>query len=452
MDRYPLSRKTFSGIKIPKPEGLDYLPFQYAGIEYAVNGQHTLIADPPGLGKTIQAIGFLNYKNIRFALIICPASLVDNWAREVAKWHVGHPIIQKIRKGTDKINNESTIVICSYNMLVNAVFMKELHRFEFTAMILDEVHFLKNPKAKRTKAILGKKGFYKNVDHVIALSGTPIVNKPIELWPILNAISPESIGFKDMFSYGLRYCSGWKGNWGWDFSGASNMDELGKNLRTHIMVRRNKEEVLTDLPDKFMRVIHLDEDAESRRIVKRMGRFDAEEIMKAGGISAQFDELSTLRRELGENKVESAVKYILDQIESGVDKIITFAHHKSVIRALETVFMEKKIKFVTIAGDTPVELRQGYVDQFQNDPETTVIIGSITAMGVGYTLTVSSYVCFVEWSYVPGENKQAIDRAHRIGQKDNVLVDYLSYKDSLDENILQANIRKMKVIDKVMAD
>ena len=319
---------------------------------------------------------------------------------------------------------------------------------ETELLICDESHYLKNPKAGRTKAILGDGALMKCAKEVVFISGTQMLNRPIELYGIVDAAAPQAIGFRNWFEYAKDFCGAYHDGFGWNVDGASNQKELGQRLRAYLMVRRRKEKVLPQLPDKEARIVFLDPNPASKKAAKKMAKFSLDEIDANGGNSLGFEGLSEARRELGEAKVPSAIKYLKERLESDDEKIIVFAHHKDVIKGLEEGLSAYGV--VSIKGTTSKEKRHANVKAFQNDPNVRVFVGSITAAGVGLTLTAASYVAFVEASWVPGENQQAFDRLHRIGQENFVLGEFLTFAGTLDEKILRSHINKNKVIREVM--
>lgn len=296
--------------EFPAPEGLSYMPFQKAGIEYALDGDRTLIADPPGLGKTIQAIGVHNVLACNKVLIVCPASLKVNWSREWRKWDVHgrsvgiavsiperykveeydenteeHVTVTKTRTRHDWPDTD--VVIINYDMLFS--FDDHVKATEWDLMICDEAHLLKTKTAVRTMCIFGgqKKAQKKDGKVVVKaktltkvkakshlfLTGTPILSKPAELWTLIRACDPKGLG-KDWEYYAYRYCEGELGAFGLDSSGASNLDELGRILRERFMVRRDKEAVLKELPPKTREVIVLPQDKLERVIRKERSRVE----------------------------------------------------------------------------------------------------------------------------------------------------------------------------------
>lgn len=446
-----MSIKTTSAFNPPCPENLAYLPFQRAGIEYMVTSQYRriLLGDPMGVGKTIQAIGFINAKCFRSGLVIVPASLLLNWEAELKKWLVNkRHKIQVIRKGKDNIDPQATIVIASYNMASNADMLRKLKNFkdEIDFLICDESHNIKNYKAKRTKAILGDGGLMSSCLYTVFISGTQMLNRPIELYAILNYAMPVAIGWRNWLSYAQDFCGAYHDGFGWNVNGASNKKELGQRLRAYFMVRRDKEKVLPQLPKKRKTLVFLDPTPKAKTVMKKMAKFDASEL--EGKVSVGFDGLSEARSELGTLKAPIAAKYLKDRLDGGEEKIVVFAHHKEVIKILEEEL--KSYGIAKITGDTNKDARFAQVQKFQNEPSCRVFIGSITAAGVGITLTAANYMAFVEASWVPGENDQAFDRIHRIGQESDCYGEFLVFPGSLDERILKTHLEKSKVIKEVM--
>lgn len=460
-----LSRASDLDIEIPAPYSLDYLPYQKAGIAFASQRDNSLIADEMGLGKTIQAIGVINLdKTVKSALVICPASLRLNWKRELEKW-----LIRGFSIGVVDKNDypDTDIVIINYDVLERH--KERLNGKVWDILVLDEAHYLKNPKAKRTKMVFGGK----EIDAIPAkrkvfLTGTPILNRPMELFPIINALDPER--WPNFFSYARRYCAAVRNAFGWDFTGASNLEELQDRLRSTIMVRRLKSEVLTELPPKRRQVIELEPDSATKKVISQESdQWDrnsgvieslrlAVELAKISdkkedylaavgnlkeGMTAAFTEMAIIRQQIALAKVP----YVVEHLKNASGKVIIFAHHKSVIAELQSVLGDEA---VNLTGDTKMEDRQAAVDAFQNDDRIKFFIGSIKAAGVGLTLTASSHVVFAELDWVPGSLSQAEDRAHRIGQRESVLVQHLVLEGSLDAVMAQTLVDKQEVIDRAL--
>lgn len=508
------SRATDAQVDLPRPDGLNYMPFQRAGIAFALDAlkqrKGVLIGDEMGLGKTIQAIGIINARpDIKRVLVIGPASLKLNWARELKKWSV--------RKMTVGIANtkcipSTDIVILNYD--IAATLRNHLERTEWDLLVCDEIHLLKNPEAQRTKAIFGYEPRRKQVTdlldkhHVkyklseyrqaletaiakgiihprnnpevkpmparirLGLSGTPLVNTPSELWPILRWIDPGEWDSKWKFLN--RYCGATKNGWGSTFDGAENLDELQQRLRSTCMVRRMKKDVLTELPPKRRQVIELPSNGLTSLINKERETHEhweneiaglrarieltkasedndgyAEAVEALGeAIKVSFEQCGRLAHEVALAKVPYLVDHVAESAAEG--KVILFAHHLDVIAKYVAEFDAMGFCPLKITGEVAVEDRQGIVDAFQSNPKHKVIVCGIHAAGVGLTLTASSHVIFAELDWVPANMMQAEDRAHRIGQRDSVLVQHMVMEGSIDVRQANALVRKMDIIDQTL--
>jgi SWI/SNF-related matrix-associated actin-dependent regulator of chromatin subfamily A-like protein 1 len=455
------SRATDSGFECPAPEGLTFLPYQKAGIAFILGRLGSIVGDEMGLGKTVQAIGAINADPaIRTVLVICPMSLKLNWRNELNKWSSRSPEIfvfpeQRLEFGA-LADGAVRIVVCNYDQL------KKLPLCVWDLVVIDEAQYVKNPKAKRTELV---KAIADRSKRRILLTGTPLPNRPLELWSLLQIADPEDwdpAGFSKghpvgpgqgagFFRYAKRYCDAKQVSHGrsgshWDFTGSSNLNELQEKLRSTCMVRRLKKDVLKDLPPKRRQIIALNapvSDSEHETFDSlNLSYDDAIEVLTRDRVA--FTELSKARHVTALAKVPSAIEHITDALD-GTDKLIVFAHHLDVIDELEKGLFGHGV--VTITSATCPEERQRNVERFQTDPSVRIIIGSIGAMGVGHTLTASSHVIFVEQSWVPAEMSQAEDRAHRIGQLDSVLIEILVSDGSVDANIMQTVIAKQAIAD-----
>lgn len=471
------SRATDANVEVPKPEGLDYLPYQKAGIAYAIQRINTLIADEMGLGKTIQAIGVINSNPaIKHILIICPAKLKLNWMKETVKWDVykrsigvvtrnnrkARIAVEKYGQGRATILSKEgpfsqDLIIANFDVVADCAHL--LRAEHWHVLVVDECHKIKNPKAQRTQFILGRKESTNkktkevtpaiepiNADRNLFLTGTPIVNRPLELWPIIQRFDPSGLG-ANFFKFAMRYCGATHNGYGWDFKGASHLDELQDYLRSTFMVRRLKSQVLTELPPKRRQIVPLEAGEDLDEILqKENAEFDK---LTAAGLSYDeipFTEASAIRQASAIAKIPQVIEFVDDTLEE-VDKVVVFAHHKEVISQLKAKYGSAA---VVVNGDsTDVEAIEAQ-DRFQQDPEIKVFIGSILASGVGLTLTAAKTVVFAEMDWVPGNNSQAEDRCHRIGQHDGVNVYYLVLDGSVDARIVELVLEKQAVIDQAL--
>ena len=474
------SAATDADIDVPVPDGLALMPFQRAGIAFCAGRDNALIADEMGLGKTIQAIGLINLTSARRVLIICPASLRLNWRNELQAWLTDDLTIG-VAKG--KSFPDTDIVIINFDIL--HTHHDRLREAEWDLQVIDEVHFCKSPKARRTKQALGftkaekVDGKWQDVVKVapipakrrLFLTGTPLANRPLELFPVVQALGT----FTNFWQFAKRFCAAQKGRFGWDFSGASNLPELQEILRTEVMVRRLKKDVLLDLPAKVRQVIEIpangdfaavtaeqdawgeweDEIVDLRAAVELSKAsddpavFDAAVHALAEGLKVAFTAISKLRHETAVAKIPVVVEHIEDVLASG-EKVVIFAHHHAVIDGLSAALTEAEVRHVILTGRDTLEARQAAVESFQNDSGVQVFLGGIQAAGVGITLTAASHVIFAELDWVPANLSQAEDRCHRIGQTDSVLVQHLVLEGSLDAVMARKIVEKQRVIDEAL--
>jgi SNF2 family DNA or RNA helicase len=481
---------------VPAPEGIDYYPFQKAGIQFALDRQNVLIGDEMGLGKSIQALGIINASNsVKKVLLLCPASLRINWAREAQKWLVKSWGIIVIHKGSDllelpdeKLNSDTRVMlIINYDKLggpKNRDNLDKLMGVQWDILVSDESHMLKGEKTQRAKAVLGvydKKneldavGLVHQAEKLVFLTGTPMPNRTRELWPTLRALDPAELG-KNFFKFAIRYCDATKGTWGWDFDGASNLPELQNKLRERIMVRRLKSEVLKELPPKRRQIIELPTNGASTAVRDQAERFvqhentmedlavlaevaeivgDEEDFREASKMLADarqlaFEELAKERHKVAVAKIPLVVEHVLNILDTTDSKVLVFAHHKDVVRGIQKALDKANIKYATIIGSTPMKKRQAEVDTFQTDPGTRVFLGNIQAAGVGITLTAADTVVFAEIDWVPANCAQAEDRCHRIGQEKSVLIQYLVFDGSVDSKMIKTIVAKMEVIEQAL--
>lgn len=387
-----------------------------------------LLADEPGLGKTIQVAEFINQARPHRALVVCPASLRVNWRNELSVWLRYIP---------------ETLAVVSYEALVSGKFKNE----QFDLAVFDEAHYLKNPSAKRTKACLKL-----NAATRLFLTGTPVVNRPIDIFPIL-----QSCGMKlTKTEFGKRYCDGklvvirWRPKkYAWDFSGASNVEELNASLRKHLMVRRTKREVLTELPKKIRQVVELADRTlpENGALVKAMfSGFTSAAAHVSSSESITFDELSAARLELARAKLPDVIAFASDLLEEE-PKLVIFAHHREIIEALAGHFGECAVR---LYGGMTDRQKNAAVEAFQHG-DKKVFVGQISAAGTGLTLTAAKTVLFAELDWVPGNIIQCEDRCHRFGQTEPVRIFHLTAAGSTDAKMIHALVDKQKIIEAVTA-
>jgi SWI/SNF-related matrix-associated actin-dependent regulator 1 of chromatin subfamily A len=474
------SRAVDSNIVVPVPPGLEYLPYQKAGISYAVQRKDTLIGDEAGLGKTVEALGFINLTKPGTVLVVAPATLAFNWKLEAEKWLVDPYEIFVPSTGAEIIpQGEKLLVITNYEKLVGRMkngeeyetdFAKSLKR-TWDVAIFDECHALKNPQSKRSQAVLGEFGLMRRSHRTLFLSGTPIENYPKEIWTLAATICPAKFG--DWWAFARRYCRLHKeehdGRTTWVANGSSHLSELQQRLRTTFMVRRLKHDVLKELPPKRRQLVVLGENVDwsqhpefrrwkeiyEREYEAALARIESaktnEEYKKAiksldAFVGIAFTEMSEFRHKTALAKLPMCLQYLDDLLRSSPDNIVIFAHHKDVLQKLAQHFGEDA---VLLYGDTRMEDRGKAVKLFQ-EGHKRIFIGGLKAAGSGITLTRANTAVFVEIDWVPATMSQAEDRLCRIGQKKMVHVIHLVLNNTLDVNMSQKVIAKQNTIDKAL--
>ena len=475
------SRSDNSALEIPAPAGLEYRGFQKAAIEYASHRTGTLLGLEQGLGKTICTIGFINLKedDIKHILIICPATLKLNWRNELQKWLIREHDIVIVPDGKTWMNCfDSPVMATIINYDLLAKHHKNIHAKKWDLVVVDECQYLKSDKTARTKALLGGgqgKGKPRtsaiSSKFFLALSGTPIPNKPIEIYNIAHHLAPHE--FPNYYQFGKRYCGGQLG-WGGklDFTGASNLAELQRKFRRSMMYRVLKEDVLPELPSKHKQVIEMPPSSEMRRELDKEKRIyklhketsdslrarlkmaeineDTETFRKSArelkeGIKVAFAEMARVRAKIAELKAPYVIHHVTDLLDN-VNKIVVFCWHRSLLNEI-LIGMEKLgIETVSIHGGTKMSDRQEAVDRFQKG-SVRVFVGNMVAAGTGITLTASSNVVMAEMDWTPGNMAQAEDRTHRIGQPECVMIQYLIMENSLDSTMMNRVVDKQSNID-----
>jgi len=438
--RAALSNQADANFDVPGLN-LPLLPFQRAGVQFLelANGR-ALVADEMGLGKTVQALAYLQlHPELRPALLVVPASLKINWQREAARW-LSTPENISILSGK-KCNPAqlelASLIIVNYDILSD--WQECFLNIKPAVMICDEAHYIKHgSKTLRGKAVIAMS---KKIARTILLTGTPVTNRPAELFPLLNILDNKAWG--NFMSFAERYCDAKHNGFGWDFSGASNLHELNEKIKPWV-VRRIKSQVLTELPAKRRVTLPLEFDKIARREYMDMLEAARAASRKKGAQAEQLTMFEKAKQAAVKGKMKQAIKWIEDFIES--EKLILFCTHKNTVAELMEYFGNAAVK---VTGDSSQADRQAAVDRFQADDTCRLFVGNIQAAGVGLTLTAASNVAFLEFAWQPGEHLQAEDRAHRIGQKESVTCWYLVATGTIDETIVRLLEQKAAVVDAV---
>ena len=450
--------------------------------------------------KTISSLAIMSaYQTTEWPLLIlCPASLRYTWPAEIEKFCPWIPstsinvvrgkddvdFVKKIQKwGEDRaqplrdvnqINNAAPIqiVIVTYSLLQSRFQVANvLKECNFQCIIADESHNLKQMSSQRCQLALP---LLQSSKRLVLLSGTPALNRPVELWPQIVALDPVGrlfgkFGMK-YNDFTRRYCNAKVSRFGWDVKGVSNAEELHGCLKK-VMVRRLKSQVLHDLPPKQRSMVPVDvnnkeKERECRDIISQLNaaRQTLAEILDEAGDeeanAARFESRSLLMQAYqasGIAKAPATTEYILDWLEgSGTQKLVVFAHHKQVLDYMENTISAKykgKLGMMRIDGSVSPAERALRVKKFQSNQKMQLALLSMTAAGVGLTLTAASTILFAELHWVPGVLAQAEDRCHRIGQVNSVNVMYCICKDetvSVDMSLWAMLGRKVSTLGRVV--
>jgi SWI/SNF-related matrix-associated actin-dependent regulator 1 of chromatin subfamily A len=421
-------------------------PFQKEGVHqiYCFRGR-ALLADEMGCGKTIQALEWIRrIPKRRPVIIVTPASLKYTWQVEAAQ-HFDMRI--EVLEGRAKPRSylPGDIVVINYEIL--ASWLPIIRKANPQCIIIDEIHFIKNPRAKRTKACLK---LARKACSVVGLSGTPITNRPIEFWSILHAISPKL--FPSYVQFAWRYCKPRHTRWGWDFSGARRMDELHRILRQTCMIRRLKEQVLPELGSKVRKVVAFrlttyKEYDQARDDFLTWLRGISPAKAKRAARSKALVKIGYLLRLVAKLKLEQTVKWIADFFEANPgEKLVAFTGNTFVIDFLR----ERFPKSVVVDGRVVGRMRVESVRKFQSHRGVNLFLGNWKAAGVGITLTTAKTVVALDYPWTPGDLLQGEDRIHRIGQKRKATIHYLMTLGTIEEKLVKVLREKATVLDAVL--
>lgn len=454
MDAYITYTESFaesSAREFPAAAGLSYAPYQNAAIHYGLKRDNVLLGDEPGLGKTVEALGLARQRGAERLLIVVPAAVRLQWEREVRRWY---PELSKTRvmlKTSDGYEPDASATILSYNALQNRSLLDELMKDRWDNLILDEAHYLKNHEAKRTKYVLGgwtasAEGLASRASTITALTGTPLPNRPKEIYPLARALDFSSIAEMSHQAFLNRFNPSFRTKAGFPIEKTINLEELQARLRSHFMIRRAKDSVLKDLPPEQYELTLIEPNGDIKRVLKAERLLDIDPndpgtfLDEDGNIDGA---IATVRREMGEAKIPRIVEHARGVIEGGVEKVVVFVYHRDVLAQVAEQLDDLGVTRI-FGGQTPLA-RDRSRQQFVEDPDTHILVGQLLAAGTGIDglQHVCDRVVFGEADWVPGNNEQCVDRLHRYGQKGHVLAEFLVAPGSLDERILGSAIRKM---------
>jgi SWI/SNF-related matrix-associated actin-dependent regulator 1 of chromatin subfamily A len=423
------------------------LSHQKEAIQKLLENKKFILADDMGLGKTTSSIVAALESGAKKILIICPATLKINWKREIENYSDRSIFIAEGKQ----FSTEHDFVIINYDIIKNFHDAKKKDESQilganFDLVVIDEAHYIKNAQAQRTKLI---NDFVKKIDRLWLLTGTPMTSRPIDYYNLLSLI--DSPVAKNWMAYVIRYCQGYQFKVGprkvWNVMGASNLEEL-RDRTSGLTLRRLKEDVL-DLPDKIITPIYLR--LKSKEYEEVMGEYYnwyEKNPEESKSLTVQFTKLTKVRQIIANEKITQTIELAENILEQD-KKVIIFCNFTESLNKIVEHFGKSAVK---VDGSMSKAERQHSVDEFQDNPKVKVFVGNIKAAGVGLTLTSAEAVIMNDLSFLPSDHSQAEDRAYRYGQKNNVLVYYPIFENTIEGIIYDILNAKKQVISTVMGD
>jgi SWI/SNF-related matrix-associated actin-dependent regulator 1 of chromatin subfamily A len=423
------------------------LTHQKEAIQKLVENKKFILADDMGLGKTTSTIIAALESGSKKVLIICPATLKINWKREIENYSDKTVFIAESKN----FSTEADFVIINYDIIKNFHDTKKKDESQilasnFDLVIVDEAHYIKNATAQRTKLI---NDIVKKTERLWLLTGTPMTSRPIDYFNLLSLV--DSPVAKNWMAYAIRYCAGYQFKVGsrkvWNVMGSSNLEEL-RDRTLGLTLRRLKENVL-DLPDKIITPVYLR--LKSKQYEEVMGEYydwydkNPEE---SKSLTVQFSKLTKVRQIIADEKIAQTIELAENILEQD-KKVIIFCNFTDSLNKITEHFGKAAVK---LDGSMSKPERQHSVDEFQDNPKVKVFVGNIKAAGVGITLTSAEAVIMNDLSFLPSDHAQAEDRAYRYGQKNNVLVYYPIFENTIEGVIYDILNNKKQVIATVMGD
>lgn len=455
--------------KIDAPSHLDPIlrPYQLTGFHWLNFLQETgcggILADDMGLGKTIQALTMLqHYRTANGkmkAVVVCPTTLLYNWENEIKKFtssltYFIHHGPQRSRD--DKALTEFDIIITTYGTLRSDIVL--FQKIEFDYVVLDESQAIKNPNSKVAKAA----GLLSSKNRV-CMSGTPLQNNTLDIFAQMNFLNPGLLGSMDFFRNEFATPI--------DKFGEKTQKEHLRKLLFPFILRRTKEQVAKDLPEKTETILFCEMEKEQRVIYDAYRNDYRDKIM--GVINAQGIDRSQLTilqglmklRQICDSpailneqekypnhsiKLDELTREITENISD--HKALVFSQFLGMLGLIKEKLKENGVQYEYFDGSTTVQDRQKAIDNFQDNPNCRVFLISLKAGGVGLNLTAADYVYIVDPWWNPAVEQQAIDRTHRIGQTKNIFAYRMICKDTIEDKIIQLQDRKRLLAKELIGD
>lgn len=413
-------------------------------------GLRCMLSWDMGLGKTIATLGCLHRNPQALpAIVVCPASVKYMWESEAARFGIRAAVAEGQTPPdylSGRLVKHERLLIINYDIL--RYWLDALKNLDLRTVIFDECQFLGTLTSRRTQAAME---LARPLKYAIALSGTPLTNRPAELWPTLHILRPDL--YNSFWLYACEYCEPRFIRGEWQYKGATKLKKLNQELQA-VMIRRKKSEVLHDLPGWQRRVVpvpirHPEEyKAASDNFLQWLRQTRPERVFAASR-AEQVTRVGYLLRLAARLKMRFVADWIQDFLQRD-EKLVMFAVHKRVIRYLQERFPAES---VVVDGSVVGRKRKAAVDQFRRDRRKTLFIGNIKAAGTGIDglQDVASTVGFAEMWWVPGIHTQAEARVvDRIGQRNASIINYFVARGTIEEKLCKVIQTKQKVIDETL--
>jgi SWI/SNF-related matrix-associated actin-dependent regulator of chromatin subfamily A-like protein 1 len=455
---------------IDVPDGKELWDFQRASVDYALSREHALIGDEPGLGKTPIAISVANEMQTQRVLVVCLASIRYQWVRRIEEWRMGRRrpgdcyAIVSSKRGVD---DDAAWTVVSWELVRSPGIWKALAKGRYDLLILDEAHYAKTIDVKRTRSIFGggrdpvATPLIERAARTLALTGTPLPNRPREAYVLARHLCWESIDFLGERAFNERFNPQNKRETTsgkvWVDEAIGRMGELQNRLRCNFMVRHLKRDVMTQLKLPVYDLIRVEETTAVKAALAAESLLGIDPENLEGADAKILGQIATARRLMGEAMAPQVGDYLATLVEGGEEKLVVFAWHVSVIDML----VERLHRYGVVrigGGDTP-RSKDAKVQAFINRPSihrsregVSLIIGNTLSLGTGTDglQNVATHCLIAEPDWTPGNNQQAIDRLDRGGQKGMVQADLFVAPGSISEKVLASALRKLDITHKAL--
>lgn len=425
--------------------------YQLEASETMASVDAALVDASMGTGKTLMALTASS--SLPSTLVLAPAVAVSNWVREAAK--VGVKAVA-LRTGSDRTPSDAGMAVCSYDLMVSPAIHHQLASREWSALVLDEAHYLKSVNAKRTQAVFGMgafrgRGIAEMAEKVWALSGTPCPNNVSELYPLLAGIMPDVIAVNgrvpSLERFTSRYCRGYVTDYGFKITGNKpEATELLSRMGARY-IRIRKEDVLSELPPMQIETVVVAGDGATEQVWRLCDKY-RDQVQATLDGAAPSEHIASLMRLVEMAKAPDAADLALGLVRAG-RKVFIVAKHRDVIDHLEHLL--GSVGVVAIHGGTSHKRRDECIEEFTSGP-AMVFIGQVQAAGTAITLHGGGKcqdVIAVSMDWVPANNAQAFARVHRIGQPGSVLVRVLALENSIDEKVAETLAAKTRMLEEI---